>query len=72
MQEWLYNNDILMNSIHNECKSGIAKSFIKTLKSKICKKLTASDSKYYLLYLNKLVHQCNNTYDPFINKKPIN
>ena len=72
MQEWLYNNDILMNSIHNECKSGIAKRFIKTLKSKICKKLTASDSKYYLLYLNKLVHQCNNTYDPFINKKPIN
>ena len=72
MQEWLCNNDILMNPIHNEGKSGIAKWFIKTLKSKICKKLTASDSKYDLPYLNKLVHQCNNTYDLFINKKPIN
>ena len=38
MQEWLDNNDILMYSTHNEGKSVIAESFIKTLKAKIYKK----------------------------------
>ena len=33
MQEWLDNNDILINSTHNEGKSVIAERFIKTLKS---------------------------------------
>ena len=34
--------------------------------------MTANDSKSYLLYLNKLVDQYNNTYDHSIHKKPIN
>ena len=38
MQEWLDNNDVLMYSTRNEGKSVIAERFIKTLKSKICKK----------------------------------
>ena len=38
MQKWLDNNDILMYSAHNEGKSVIAESFIKTLKVKIYKK----------------------------------
>ena len=29
MQEWLDNNDILMYSTHNECKSVMAERFIK-------------------------------------------
>ena len=33
--------------------------------------MTANDSKSCLLYLNKLVDQCNNTYHHSINKKPI-
>ena len=33
MQEWLDNNDVLMYSAHNEGKSVIVKSFIKTLKA---------------------------------------
>ena len=37
-QEWLDNNDILMYSTHNKSKSVIAEMFVKTLKSKICKK----------------------------------
>ena len=45
MQEWLDNNDILMYSTHNEGKSVIAERFIKTLKSKIYKKMTANDNK---------------------------
>ena len=38
LQEWLDNNDILMCSKHNEGKSVIAESFIKTLKAKIYRK----------------------------------
>ena len=39
MQEWFDNIDILMYSTHNEGKSVIAEMFIKTLKSKIYKKV---------------------------------
>ena len=38
MQEWPGNNDIIMYSTHNESKSVIAESFIKTRKAKIHKK----------------------------------
>ena len=44
-----------MYSKHNERKSEIAESFIKKLKAKVYKKMTANDSKSYLSYLNKLV-----------------
>ena len=43
MQKWLENHDILMYLTHNEGKSLIAKRFIKTLKVKISKKVTAND-----------------------------
>ena len=72
MQEWLDNNDILIYSTHNEDKSVIAKMFIKTLKSKIYKNMIANDSRPYLIYLNKLIDQYNNTYHHSVNKKPIN
>ena len=48
MQEWLDNNDILIYSTHNDGKSVIAERFIKMLKAKIFKKMTANDSKCYL------------------------
>ena len=38
MQEWLYNNNILMYSKHYEGNSVIAERFIKTLKAKIYQK----------------------------------
>ena len=57
MQEWLDNNNVLMYSTHNENKSVIAERFLKTLKAKIYKKVTAYDSKSYPTYLNKLVDQ---------------
>ena len=52
MQEWL-DNDILMYSTHNKGKSVIAERFIKTLKDKVYKKMTANDRKSYLPYLKK-------------------
>ena len=61
-QEWLHSNYILMYSTHIDGKSVIAETFIKTLKAKIFKNMTANNSKSYLSYLNKLV-------DHSINKK---
>ena len=61
-----------MYSTHNEDNSIIAERFIKTLKTKIYKKMTANDSKSYLLYLDKIVDKYNNTYLHSINKKLIN
>ena len=72
MQEWLVNNDILMYSTHNEGRSVTAERFIKTLKAKIYKKMTANESKSYFSYLYKLVDQYNNTYHHSINEKPVN
>ena len=51
-----------MYSTHNEGESVIAERFIKTLKDKIYKKITANDSKCCLPHLNNLVDQYNNTY----------
>ena len=72
MLEWLDNSNILMYSTHNDGKSEIAETFIKTLKAKIYKKMTANHSRSYLPYLNKLVDQYNNPYHHSFNKKPIN
>ena len=57
MQKWLDNNDILMYSTHNEGKSVVAERFIKTLKGKTFKRMTANYSRSYLGYLDKLVDQ---------------
>ena len=68
MQEWLDNNDILMYSTHKEGKSVITERFIKTLKSKIYKKMTANDNKFYLPYLNESLDQYNYTNHNSIKK----
>ena len=72
MQEWLNKNDVLMYSTHNEAKSVIIERFVKTLKAKLYKKMTANDSKSYFNQLHKLVNQYNNSYHHSINKKLIN
>ena len=72
MQKYSVLNECLMYSTHHEGKSVIAERFIKTLKAKIYKKMTAYDTKSYLPYLNKLVNQYSNTYHHLIDKKPIN
>ena len=40
-KKWLKDNDIEMYSTHNEGKSVVAERFIRTLKSKIYKHMTA-------------------------------
>ena len=61
-----------MYSTYNEDKSVIVERFIKTLRGKIYKKMTANDNKSYLGYANKLVDEYNNTYHHSIGKNPIN
>ena len=60
-----------MYSTHNEGKLIVTERFIRTLKGKIYKNITANDSKFYFSYLNKIVVEYNNTYHHFISKKPI-
>ena len=53
MQKWLDDNVVLMCSNHNEDKSVVAEGFIRNLKRKIYKKMTANDSQFHLGYLSK-------------------
>ena len=45
LKKWLKDNDIEMYSTHNEGKSVVAERFIRTLKSKIYKHMTALSKK---------------------------
>ena len=56
---------------HNGGNSIVTERFIKTLKGKIYKKMTANDRKSYLNYLNKLVDESINKYHRSIGKTPI-
>ena len=69
MREWLNDSDILKYLTYNEGNSVIAERFIKKLKSKIYKRVTANDTNSCLSYLNKLLEICNNTYHLSIGKK---
>ena len=60
-----------MYSIHNECTSVVAERFIRTLKGKIYKQMTSSDSKPDFSYLDNSINKHINTYHSFISKKPI-
>ena len=71
MQKWFGDNDILMYSTHNEDKSVVPERFIRTLMGKICKNITANDSKSYLGYLNTLIDECINNYCS-TGEKPLN
>ena len=62
MQKWLVDNDVLMYSTNNKGKSVVDERFIKTLKCKIYKVMTANDNKSYLSYFNKSVDYYDNSY----------
>ena len=55
MQELLDDNDVLMYSTHSGGMTVIDWRFIKTLKVKTFKKITANNSEFYVSYLNKLL-----------------
>ena len=59
-----------MYSAHNEGKSVVAERFIRTLKNKIYKHMTAISKNVYFNVLNDIVDEYNNTYHKIIKMKP--
>ena len=67
----LKDHTIEMYPTHNEGKSVVAEVFIRTLKNKIYRHITAIPKNVYFNVLNDIVHKYNNTYHKTIKMKPI-
>ena len=67
----LKDNDIVMYSTNNEEKFVIAERFIRTLKNKIYKYMTAISKNVYIDKLDDIVKEYNNTYHKSIKMKPV-
>ena len=64
-------NNIEMYSTYNKGKSVVAERFIRTLKNKIFKHLTAISKNVYFDVLDDIVNKCNNTVRKTIKMEPI-
>ena len=69
-KKWLSDNDIIMYSTYNEGKSVVAERFIRTLKNKLYKHMTASGKNVYYDVLDNVVNEYNNTKHNTIKMKP--
>ena len=70
-EKWLSDNDIIMYSTYNEGKSVVAERFIRTLKNKLYKYMTATGKKVYYDVLDDVVNKYNHTKHCTIKMKPI-
>ena len=70
-KKWLQDNDISMYSTYNEGKSAVAEGFIRTLKNKIYRHMTAISKNVYFDVLNDIVDKYNNTYHKTIKMRPL-
>ena len=70
-KKWLSDNDIIMYSTYNEGKSVVAERFIRTLKSKLYKHMTAIGKNVYYDVLDDVVNKYNNTKHSTIKMKQI-
>ena len=70
-EKWLSDNDINMYSTYNEGKSVVAERFIRTLKNKLHKHMTAAGKNVYYDVLDDAVNKCNNTKHSTTKMKPI-
>ena len=70
-KKWLSDNDIIMYSTYNEGKSVVAERFIRTLKNKLYKHVTATGKNVYYDVLDDIVNEYNNTKHSTIKMKPI-
>ena len=70
-KDFLKINNIEMYSTYNEGKSVVAKRFIRTLKNKIFKYMTAISKNVYLDVLDNIVNKYNNTVHRTIKMKSI-
>ena len=69
-KKWLPDNDIMMYSTFNEGKSVVAERFIRTLKNKLYKHMTATVKNVYYDVLDDVVNEYNNTKHNTIKMKP--
>ena len=60
-----------MYSIHNEGKAVVAERLIRTLKTKIYKYMTSVSKNVYIVKLDDIVSEYNNTYHRTIKMKPV-
>ena len=70
-KKWLSDNDIIMYSTYNEGKSVVAERFIRTLKNKLYKHMTATGKNGCYDVLDDVVNKYNNTKHSTIKMKPI-
>ena len=70
-KKWLSDNNIIMYSTYNEGKSVVAERFIRTLKNKFYKHMTATGKNVYYDVLDDAVSKYNNTKHSTIKMKPI-
>ena len=70
-KKWLKDNDIEMYSIHNEGKSVVAETFMKTLNTKIYKYMTSMSKNVYIDKLDDIVCEYDNTHHRTIKIKPV-
>ena len=70
-KKWLLDNDIIMYSTFNEGKSVVAERFIRTLKNKLYKHMTATGKNVYYDVLDDVGNEYNNTKHNTIKMKPI-
>ena len=70
-KKWLSDNDIIMYSTYNEGKSVAAERFIRTLKNKSYKHMTATGKNVYYDVLDDAVNKYNNTKHSTSKMKPI-
>ena len=68
-KKWLSSNDIIMYSTFNEGKSVVAERFIRTLKNKLYKHMTATGKNVYYDVLDDIVNKYNTKHDT-IKMKP--
>ena len=66
----LSDNNIIMYSTYNEGKSVVAERFIRTLKNKLYKHMTATSKNVYYNVLDDIVNEYNNTKHGTIKMKP--
>ena len=71
IEKWLKENGIERYSTYNEGKSVVVERFIRILKNKIYKHMTAMSKKFYFDVLDYIVDKYNNTYHQTIEMKPI-
>ena len=70
-KKWLSDNDIIIYSANNEGKSVVAERFIRTLKNKLYKHMTATGKNIYYDILDDVVNKYNNTKHSTIKMKAI-